>query len=111
MAIEFHVELQPVAGQDAPADGWRGLADFGELWSADDTAFWPAWRGELPLGEPLVYSVRIRNPVPSGDPPSALLLLPAVDERRRTMADGAQFTLRDGATVRATGRIISASPP
>ena len=69
-------------------------------------SFWPAWRGDLPLGEPLVYSARLRIPASEGDPPTALLLLPSVNERRRAMADGERFTLRDGATVRATGHIL-----
>ena len=104
MTAEFHGHVESIAVAAVLHDGWRGLIDFGEVWSeADADLAWPPGSGNVPLGEPLVYGCEVTNVEP--DAKRVRVRLIALDSLRPMMVPGARFTLRDGATPRATGRI------
>jgi hypothetical protein len=102
VAVELEADIHVVeTGWDLP-DAWRGLIDFGEMWSELDAGLWRAEWGELPLGRPLAYGCEVRR---AGDGRGVVVRLIAVDERRDVMTPGAPFTLNEGGTVRASGRL------
>jgi hypothetical protein len=110
MSIELLAQLEPVAGVPELRDGWRGIVDFGEVWTDADAALWPDGSGEIPRGEPLVYGCEVRLLATDGEGEPlyrAKVVLWSLDERRNVMADGAKLALRDGKTVRATGHLLS----
>ena len=104
MPIELTADVEPLAGEAALRDGWRGLLDFGEVWTAKDADLLPEVSGVVPEGQPLTYGCELRG-APT-DRPRATLVLWFGNERRDVMKSGATFTLNDGATPRASGRII-----
>jgi hypothetical protein len=104
MTAEFLAQIDPIADGAAVRDGWRGLIDFGEVWSEADTDLaWPPERGNVPVGESLVYGCEV-TPAESNNERVRVRFL-TLDSLRPVMVLGARFTLRDGATPRATGRI------
>jgi hypothetical protein len=104
VAIELAAEIYAVAGQAEIKDGWRGLLDFGEKWTEDDSRPWqPEW-GEVPLGHDLIYGCSVqRDPAAAN---SVVIQLWALDEPREVMRQEATFVLRDGPTARATGTLL-----
>jgi hypothetical protein len=50
--LDLLAEIEPEPGAREMADGWRGLVDFGEAWSAADADL--SRFGEPPVGEPLM---------------------------------------------------------
>lgn len=104
MPIDLLVDIEPLAGETDLRDGWRGLLDLGEVWTAKDRDLWPASSGALPEGRPLTYGCELRG-TPT-DRPRATLVLLFANERREVMKAGATFTLNDGATPRASGQIV-----
>ena len=103
MTAELLAQIEPVGEAAAPRDGWRGLIDFGEIWSeADADLAWPPGSGNVPVGEPLVYGCEVTYA--EADERLRVRFM-ALDSLRPVMVLGARFTLRDGATARATGHI------
>jgi hypothetical protein len=104
LAAELLAQIDQVADGAAFRDGWRGLIDFGEVWSESDADLaWPPGAGNVPVGEPLVYGCEV-TPADS-DTEHVRVRFLTLDSLRPVMVLGARFTLRDGATQRATGRI------
>jgi hypothetical protein len=104
MTAELLAQIEPVGEADAPRDGWRGLIDFGEVWSEDDTDLtWPSGSENIPIGEPLAYGCEVTFAEPDTERVTVRFI--ALDSLRPVMVPGARFTLRDGATPRATGHI------
>lgn len=112
MSIELLAELRPVEGGPDVRDGWRGIVDFGEVWTDADAGLWPAGSGDV-RGEPLVYGCEVRALDTEGDRDPrryrAKVVLWSLDEPRDVMAVGAKLTLKDGTTPRATGYVLSDS--
>lgn len=103
MSVELLSEIQPVADAPVIRDGWRGLLDFGEVWTESDAVLWPS-EEPLPLGKPLTYGCEVRRD-PASEHAARIRLL-VVTEPREVMKKGATFTLRDGHTARATGKLL-----
>ncbi len=103
--LHLVAEIQPEPGSPEMADGWRGIADFGEVWSpADADLLWPP-ESELPAGEPVLYGCEVRF-LSREKPVRVLLRFWSIHSPRAVMGPGAEFTLRDGPSPRATGRIL-----
>lgn len=105
MTVELHADIETTPGSPDVADGWRGLIDFGEVWTEGDAALWRDEWGDLPLGRPLTYGCEARRDEAAGTRRVRLRLL-ALDESRSIMAPGRAFTLPDGAHERALGRLV-----
>ena len=104
MTTELLARIEPVAEAVALRDGWRGLIDFGETWSEADAGLaWPPGSTNVPVGEPLVYGCEVTYAEASTERVRVRFI--ALDALRPVMVPGARFTLRDGATRRATGQI------
>jgi hypothetical protein len=108
MAVVLDVEFSQADARRL-RDGWRGLVDFGELWTGtEQEEFWQEKWGPIPVGEPLRYgcelrladSGRVDEQVVRGE-----LRFLALSEPRESMAPGATLTLFDGGTPRARGRV------
>src|SRR4051812_18212028 len=104
MALELLAEARPVAGASDLFDGWRGLLDFGELWSEQDEALWPSDSGPLPRGRPLTYGCEVTRR--HHDELRDSIQVWSLDEPAAVMTPGASFTLRDGDRARAVGELL-----
>jgi hypothetical protein len=102
--VTLTAQIDAVPGAPEMRDGWRGLLDFGELWTEMDADFWPADSGDLPLGQPLVYGCEVLRD--SAIKNGATIRLPFVDQPRPVMQAGATLTLREGHATLATGRLV-----
>jgi hypothetical protein len=105
MALRLTVKLQRADGVLELSDGWRGLVAFGEVWTAEDAALWPAGSGDIPVGEPLVYGCELRHRSAEGD---AVLSLWSLDATRPVMTKGTKVRLLDGSHLRAGGEFVRA---
>jgi hypothetical protein len=108
MAIELAIEFREDHGLPL-RDGWRGLVDFGEIWTNDDADLWRREWGTLPVGEPLQYGCELRLASAASedvDVGRGVLTLWSVDELRASMASGAELALSDGGSLRARGRVL-----
>jgi hypothetical protein len=103
VAAELTAAIETVPGAAPIADGWRGIIDFGEVWTEDDADLTYPPGSDPPLGESLAYGCEIT--FSASDSEAVSIRLIALDFPRPVMAAGAQFTLRDGGTPRATGRL------
>jgi hypothetical protein len=104
MKAELLAKIDPVADGVALGDGWRGLIDFGEVWSEGDTDLaWPPGAGNVPVGDPLVYGCEVTHA--ESDTTRVRVRFITLASLRPVMVLGARFTLRDGAIPLATGRI------
>jgi len=66
VAGELTAEIDPLPGASAIRDGWRGLIDFGELWSQDDAYLMVPPGAVVPIGDPLMYGCEVaRDPTNS----------------------------------------------
>jgi len=90
---------------DEVADGWRGLVDFGEVWSPSDAGLWPHG-SDVPTGEALTYGCEVRFIGPRTEA-RVVLRLWAIDAPRPVMQQGAEFILRDGLTPRGKGNLLA----
>ena len=91
-----------VPGANPIHDGWRRIIDFGERWTEDDRDLaWPPGAGKVPIGESLVYGCEVSYPEPPS--PRVRVRFISVDHLRPIMMPGAQFTLRDGASLAPQG--------
>jgi hypothetical protein len=106
MTVRLTVKLQAV--DDAPEllDGWRGLVDFGEIWTESDAALWPSGSGDVPVGNPLIYGCELRLYGSDREVGEAVLSLMSIDTPRSVMTQGAKIRLLDGQTLRATGELL-----
>jgi hypothetical protein len=105
MSVELLAEIEPVEDAAQLPDGWRGVLDFGELWTeADRRLGWPPDAPEVPVGQPLTYGCEVR--LDAAEPTRVRIRLLVVDEVRKAMTPGAAFTLRDGGTARAVGHLL-----
>jgi hypothetical protein len=84
--------------------GWRGIIDFGEVWSESDSSLWPG-PGPLPVGKPLVYGCEVLA-LSSTEPTRARLTMWALDAPRDVMNPGATVILKQGTSLRATGKLV-----
>ncbi len=107
MAVRLKIKLQRADGVPELPDGWRGLVDFGELWTAGDAALWPTGSGDVPIGQPLVYGCELRHLSVEGE---AVLSLWSLDAPRPVMTDGTKIRLLDGNHLRARGELLRAEP-
>jgi hypothetical protein len=105
LMIELDAELKPAPAAAEMADGWRGLLDFGEMWQEADAEQWQADWGAMPVGEPLLYGCEARRAA-VGNETRWTLRLWALDEPRPVMTAERVFTLRDGGSDRAVGRLL-----
>jgi hypothetical protein len=104
--MELQAEIRVAAGRPALRDGWRGLADFGEVVSPADADLYPG--NAAPIGKPLLYGCQV-NFVEKGSS-RVVLTFWAIDSPRPVMQPAAEFSLKDGPThIRATGRVVSAA--
>jgi hypothetical protein len=104
VTAELLAEIESFSDAPGLHDGWRGLIDFGERWTEDDADLaWPPGSATVPLGEPLVYGCEVTYPEPGSD--SVRVRFNALDSLRPAVVAGARFTLRDGETARAHGRV------
>lgn len=100
--LSLPAEIDSVPGKPI-RDGWRGVVDFGEVWSDEDAELWPEQFGdELPVGKPLLYGCELAIQTPG----RVTLRFLALDARRPVMQPGRTFTLREGLTPRATGHLL-----
>lgn len=104
MGFELHVEVDQSQARQQIFDGWRGIVDFGEVWTETDRTLWLG-PGAFPAGKPLAYGVQADGDG-SGTPGRMILRFLFLDERRPVMAPDVPFVLRDGGTQRAVGRIL-----
>lgn len=102
--LELLAEIDQVREGGLP-EGWRGVIDFGEVWTEADAHLWPSVSGRLPIGEPLVYGGEI-GPSSTATPMRAKVVLWAIDAPREIMRPGAHLTLRDGGIERAHGHLL-----
>jgi hypothetical protein len=104
MTAELLARIEPVGEVATLRDGWRGVIDFGEIWSeADIDLAWPPGSGNVPVGEPLVHGCEVTQTDADSDRVTVRFI--ALDSLRPVMVPGARFTLRDGASPRAIGHI------
>jgi hypothetical protein len=104
MPVELLAEIEHVPGAPVIPEGWRGLIDFGELWSRADEDLWPPDSGPLPEGQPLTLGCEVM-PCSSSDNGVRIRIF-LLDARRKVMVRGAALTLRDGRTARANGKLL-----
>jgi hypothetical protein len=103
VAVEFLADIEPASGAQEIPDGWRGLIDFGEVWTELDADLaWP--NSEVSLGAPLTWGCELTRE-PEGQERVRLRLW-GLDEGREVMKPGAPFTLRDGLNARASGKLV-----
>jgi hypothetical protein len=99
MKVRLHASVEPAPGCRELPDGWRGLLDFGEVWTKADAECYPY--GPVPEGRPLTYGCELTWDAPG----RATLTLLVVTEPRSVMAAGASFVLREGHTASGVGTL------
>ena len=104
MSVRVFAEVETVPGAPELPDGWRGLIDFGELWTEDDAHLRPRVSGCTPVGKPLMYGCVLTHE--RAGEQRVKIEIWSLGEPRRIMAPGAQFTLRDGLQARAVGHVL-----
>lgn len=104
MPVELDADIETVPGAPVVADGWRGLVDFGEIWTTAEANLWPAESGELPVGRPLTYGCEAYREQAAGSKRIRLVLF-FLDEPRPVMTPGASIILRNGTHSRAIGHL------
>jgi hypothetical protein len=53
--LELMADIESEAGRPGLKSGWRGLLDFGEVWTESDADLWPSVSGKVPLGDSLMW--------------------------------------------------------
>jgi hypothetical protein len=104
MPLELLGEMDHVPGAPEVPNGWRGVIDFGETWTRADEGLWPPHGRPFPDGEPLTYGCEVTRD--SDNEPRISIRIFFLDAPRKAMAPGAAFTLRDGRTERANGKLL-----
>jgi hypothetical protein len=101
--VELLAQIHTARDAAEIPDGWRGLIDFGEVWTAADEALWPSGSGTLPGGQPLAYGCELRRDARAREATVRFLFL---DQPREVMKPGMSFTLREGLKTRASGMLL-----
>lgn len=101
VTAEVLARIDPTPEGQPLRDGWRGIIDFGEVWSEAESDLWPPGSGAVPVGQPLVYGCELAD----ADADLVRVRFIALDSLRPVMQPGTRFTLRDGDTPRATGHL------